>query len=297
MNIEIGRLYKHRKYNDIIRLIRIDNNRLFPYCIKRVDSQTTDHYATREGWFNSKHFNEDNYEEVSEMKVGQKWKYKDNGELCVIAKIDNTATQTIDVHYIDRNVISPYNIDFFLRNFEMVAEVMKIKDIKVGDDYYRADTDQLCKIENVGIVNKIITVRYKVSANICDYTFEYFSKIFVKTGSKLAEVADKFEKKTFDTGAVRSVDADNVRYDLITPVGLRRLAETYKEGAIKYGVDNWKKGFPISECLNHAMKHIEQYRDGDVSEDHLAHAVWNLMTIMHFEERMPEMQDITTRKK
>ena len=95
-----------------------------------------------------------------------------------------------------------------------------------------------------------------------------------------------------ETGAKRSSDADNVRYDLITPVGLRRLAETYAEGAEKYGVDNWKKGFKISGLINHAMRHIELYKDNDKSEDHLAHAVWNLMTAMHFEERMKSMQDV-----
>lgn len=99
--------------------------------------------------------------------------------------------------------------------------------------------------------------------------------------------------ETHETGAVRSKDANNVRYDLITPVGLRRIAETYAEGAKKYGVDNWKKGFKISSLINHAIRHIELYKDGvDKSEDHLAHAVWNIMTAMHFEERMPSMQDM-----
>lgn len=49
------------------------------------------------------------------------------------------------------------------------------------------------------------------------------------------------KKKQFSTGAVRSKDADGTRYDLISPVGLRRLAETCKEGADKYGEGNWKK--------------------------------------------------------
>ena len=39
----------------------------------------------------------------------------------------------------------------------------------------------------------------------------------------------------FATGAVRGADAENVRFDLITPIGLRRLAETCAEGAKKYG--------------------------------------------------------------
>ena len=97
--------------------------------------------------------------------------------------------------------------------------------------------------------------------------------------------------KTFETGAVRSRDADNVRYDLITPIGLRRLAETYAEGARKYGANNWRKGIPASDLINHAIRHIYLWLDGDSREDHLAHAVWNLMTCMHFEEVRPELMD------
>ncbi len=45
----------------------------------------------------------------------------------------------------------------------------------------------------------------------------------------------------FATGAVRGSDADGERWDLITPIGLRRLAETCAEGAAKYGEHNWQK--------------------------------------------------------
>ena len=38
----------------------------------------------------------------------------------------------------------------------------------------------------------------------------------------------------FATGAVRGTDADGQRWDLITPIGLRRLAETCAEGARNY---------------------------------------------------------------
>ena len=87
----------------------------------------------------------------------------------------------------------------------------------------------------------------------------------------------------FESGAVRSMMND-VRYDLITPYGLRRLAQTYAEGSVKYGDRNWENGIPLGNLLNHALAHLTQYMAGDKSEDHLAHAVWNLMAIMHFEE-------------
>lgn len=101
--------------------------------------------------------------------------------------------------------------------------------------------------------------------------------------------------KKFESGAVRGVEETNARFDLITPVGLRRLAETYGEGSLKYSDRNWEKGIEASNLMNHAMTHLNQYMSGDRTEDHLAHAVWNLMAIMHFEEKMPRMINITAR--
>lgn len=106
----------------------------------------------------------------------------------------------------------------------------------------------------------------------------------------------KIKLATFASGAVRGVEDSIVRFDLITPVGLRRLAETYGEGAVKYSDENWLKGIEAKNLMNHALTHINKYLDGDKTEDHLAHASWNLFAIMHFEEKMPSMINITTRK-
>lgn len=97
------------------------------------------------------------------------------------------------------------------------------------------------------------------------------------------------------TGATRSKEADGVRYDLIPHRGLRRVAETSHEGANKYAPHNYKKGFNWSVMLNHAMTHIEQWRSGDSSEDHLAHACWNLLALMDYETIHPELNDIPER--
>lgn len=87
---------------------------------------------------------------------------------------------------------------------------------------------------------------------------------------------------TFATGAVRG--AVQTRYDLISPIGLRRVAETCHEGAEKYGDHNWEKGMQVSVMANHAIAHLYKYLSGDRSEDHLAHAAWNCLGAMHSEE-------------
>ena len=91
-------------------------------------------------------------------------------------------------------------------------------------------------------------------------------------------------------------DAEDERFDLITPFGLRRLAQTCAEGAAKYGDHNWQKGLPASSTVNHALRHINLWLMGDNSEDHLAHAAWNLLAVIHFEETRPELIDIPARK-
>jgi hypothetical protein len=94
---------------------------------------------------------------------------------------------------------------------------------------------------------------------------------------------------TFDSGATRSKDADDVRYDLVSPIGLRRLAERYALGAKKHGDRNWEKGVPVRHTMNHLQRHIEKWRSGDRSEDHLAAAAWGLVALMHYEETLPEL--------
>ncbi len=100
-------------------------------------------------------------------------------------------------------------------------------------------------------------------------------------------------KHQFDSGATRS-KLDDVRFDLISPLALRRLAATYSEGAIKYGDNNWRRGMEFSNVINHILEHINTYianSDPD-GEDHLAHAAWGLFTLMEQEETQPDMNDL-----
>lgn len=85
----------------------------------------------------------------------------------------------------------------------------------------------------------------------------------------------------FDSGAVRSTDADAVRFDLISPIALEAWAKTCAEGAAKYGDFNWEKGMPAHDLLNHALRHIYKFLGGDRSEDHLGHALWNVGGAIH----------------
>ena len=61
-------------------------------------------------------------------------------------------------------------------------------------------------------------------------------------------------------------------------------AQALHESASKYGERNWEQGIPEANLVNHALFHLFKLNEGDTSENHLSHLVWNVMTIIHFRE-------------
>lgn len=101
----------------------------------------------------------------------------------------------------------------------------------------------------------------------------------------------KEERCVYITGAERSADRKEERYDLISPIGLKALARTYAEGAEKFGAYNWENGMPAGDLLNHAIAHLYMWLGGDRSEDHLGHAAWNVLGAIHSVEKWPELNN------
>ena len=93
------------------------------------------------------------------------------------------------------------------------------------------------------------------------------------------------------TPNVPQVD-DEIRFDLISPVGLRRLAQRYRIGEKKYTAYNCEKGFPIHDLLNHGIRHINMHIAGwedEPGDDNLGGVAWNICMAMHSEELWPEL--------
>lgn len=61
----------------------------------------------------------------------------------------------------------------------------------------------------------------------------------------------------------------------------RELAIHYEKGAEKYGVDNWKKGIPITggdrggSFEDSGLRHLNQYLRGMDDENHFIACIWN----------------------
>lgn len=106
------------------------------------------------------------------------------------------------------------------------------------------------------------------------------------------------DKRQFTTGAVR--DVDNGKPDFIESISwlaLDRHAMYMKSKETRYGRGNWKKGIPIEEYEKSLLRHVQKYLankyDGanlEPQEDHLCAAMFNLMGLIHEEEK----QKLTT---
>lgn len=102
--------------------------------------------------------------------------------------------------------------------------------------------------------------------------------------SNFDKVNDSGKRQEFNTGSVRDTRDGKGRFDLITPIGLKRLAKHYENGAKKYGDRNWEKGQPLSRYMDSLIRHAYCLLEGKRDEDHAAAIAWNAMAYIHTEE-------------
>lgn len=92
---------------------------------------------------------------------------------------------------------------------------------------------------------------------------------------------DSGQRQEWATGSLRDVATGKGRFDLIPTEPLRRLAQLYERGAVKYGDRNWEKGQPLMRYIDSAMRHINCLIAGEPLEDHASAVVWNLFSFMY----------------
>lgn len=103
------------------------------------------------------------------------------------------------------------------------------------------------------------------------------------------ETKDSGRREEFKTGMVRDTQDDKPRYDLIDGPFLKRWAELMARGAKKYGENNWKKAATqeeLSRFRSSAARHLFQWLEGDVTEDHAAAVAFNLAGAEMVREKM-----------
>lgn len=95
---------------------------------------------------------------------------------------------------------------------------------------------------------------------------------------------DSWNRQDFWTWSVRDTNEWKPRYDLISIPALKRLALLMQRWALKYWERNREKWQPTDRFLESAMRHMFQYAEWDISEDHLSAICFNIMSIIHFQE-------------
>jgi hypothetical protein len=93
-------------------------------------------------------------------------------------------------------------------------------------------------------------------------------------------VKDSGVRQDYPSGMRRDTQEDKPDYTLIDIPFLTRIAIHLVKGAVKYGRDNWRKANSVEELTrfrSSALRHMMQWQNGEVDEDHMAAVVFNLM--------------------
>lgn len=98
---------------------------------------------------------------------------------------------------------------------------------------------------------------------------------------------DSGKRQTFTTGMVRDTSEDKARFDLLLPKGvpyeeqlLTRFAMLLARWAIRYEERNWEKAETKEEYerfKESLLRHTYQYLCWDLSEDHAAAILFNVL--------------------
>lgn len=101
--------------------------------------------------------------------------------------------------------------------------------------------------------------------------------------------------REFPSGSVRDSTEGKPPMELLPWELLERLAFHYGKGGEKYGENNWRRGQPDSAVLGSVHRHISKYTRNELDEDHLAAAIWGLLTLMNnqtYHQDNPLIRDI-----
>ena len=109
-------------------------------------------------------------------------------------------------------------------------------------------------------------------------------------------IKDSGERTEFSTGAVRDMKRGVGRMDLLPWYGIMEVSKHCEEGADKYGEHNVDKGIPLHSLCDSAARHLAKFIAGEIDEDHLRAACWNLLWALNQRKTHPELDDLYSHK-
>lgn len=109
-------------------------------------------------------------------------------------------------------------------------------------------------------------------------------------------IKDSGERTEFETGAKRDIQHGKGRMDLLPWYGIMEVSKHCEEGAEKYGEHNVDKGIPLHSLCDSAARHLAKFIAGEIDEDHLRAACWNLLWALNQRKTHPELDDLYSHK-
>lgn len=96
---------------------------------------------------------------------------------------------------------------------------------------------------------------------------------------------EKSNKRVFESGSQRDDDTNKPLVNHLDPYVRLRYGYLLREGANKYGKNNWRLGQPTETALESLHRHLAKFELGCVDEDHLSAIIFNVQLIMKNEEK------------
>lgn len=109
-------------------------------------------------------------------------------------------------------------------------------------------------------------------------------------------IKDSGNRTEFETGAVRDMKKGIGRMDLLPWYGIMEVSKHCEEGSEKYGEHNVDKGIPLHSLCDSAARHLAKFIAGEMDEDHLRAACWNLLWALNQRKTHPELDDLYSHK-
>lgn len=97
--------------------------------------------------------------------------------------------------------------------------------------------------------------------------------------------------ETLKAPTARKDDEGKLRWELVPWDSAREVAKVFTFGAQKYGDRNWEKGLAMDRLVGATLRHLMDWishteTDPESKLPHLAHAVANLLMILHFQLKL-----------
>lgn len=109
-------------------------------------------------------------------------------------------------------------------------------------------------------------------------------------------IKDSGARTEFATGAKRDIQHGKGRMDLLPWYGIMEVSKHCEEGAEKYGEHNVDRGIPLHSLCDSAARHLAKFIAGEMDEDHLRAAAWNLLWALNQRTTHPELDDLYSHK-